>query len=36
MNEPFFHIYGPVNKEAIIRVIEWVPGNQGYALPDGL
>ena len=36
MNESFFHIYGPVNKEAITRVIEWVPGEQGYALPDGL
>jgi uncharacterized protein (DUF952 family) len=36
MGEAFVHVYGPVNREAIVRVVEWAPGKEGYALPEGL
>jgi uncharacterized protein (DUF952 family) len=36
--EPFPHIYGPLNPDAVVDVIELKPGSDGelsFALPDG-
>jgi len=36
MGETFVHVYGPINKEAVIRAVEWKPGKEGFTLPAGV